>query len=364
MANTFMSVLKQVDGPIMVTGHTGFKGTWMTMLLEKLGLEVVGYSLPPTNSSLFQKLNRTGKIPEVFGDIRNEKELNSFFLSVKPKYVIHMAAQSLVIKSYVRPEETFSINVMGTINVLNASLKSGSVKTIGVVTTDKVYKNNNSGCQFVESDPLGGKDPYSASKVAAESVIEAWNNLRIKNGGPVILALRAGNVIGGGDLSENRIMPDIVRSMISGKEVAVRNPTSTRPWQHVLDPLFGYLIAILNSKNTQNNRPLAFNFGPTEPSFSVQELLEIIEGNFPGLIKINYRTSELISNLESRFLDLNSNLAKEELFWEPAWSQKDAIISTINWWQRVIRDESSASNAIHDEILKLLCFHNLQKVIS
>ena len=359
-----MSALKQVDGPIMVTGHTGFKGTWMTLLLEQLGLEVVGYSLPPTDSSLYQKLNRTGKIPEVFGDVRNEKELNGFFLDVKPKYVIHMAAQSLVIESYARPEETFDINVMGTVNVLNASSKSGSVKTIGVVTTDKVYKNNNLGRKFIESDPLEGNDPYSASKVAAESVVKAWNNLRVKDGGPIILALRAGNVIGGGDLAENRIMPDVVRSMISGEAVTARNPNSTRPWQHVLDPLFGYLLAILNSKNTQSDWPLTFNFGPIEPSLSVTELLEIVESNFSGLIKINFPATELKTNIESQYLDLNSNLAREILLWEPAWSQKEAIISTINWWQRVIRDETSALQATRDEIEKFLCFHDLKKVKS
>ena len=356
-----MSALKQVDGPIMVTGHTGFKGTWITMLLEELGFEVAGYSLLPANSSLYQKLNRTGKILERFDDIRNEKALSSFFLSVKPKYVIHMAAQSLVIESYIRPQETFEINVMGTINVINASLNSKSVKTIGIVTTDKVYKNNNSGRKFVESDPLEGNDPYSASKVATESVIKSWSNLRMKNGGPSILALRAGNVIGGGDLADNRIMPDIVRGMISGKEVVVRNQNSTRPWQHVLDPLLGYLKAIFYSANTPSDLPLAYNFGPNEQSYSVTELLQIVEKNYPGLIKVNYESEKLENSLENKFLDLDSSLAQKTLNWEPAWSQEDAILSTINWWTEVIRDENTAPMVVHQEIKKLLDFHNIKK---
>ena len=350
--------LVKENGPILITGHTGFKGTWMTLLLEKLGIPVVGYSLEPTESSLFKRLNRTGKITEVFGDIRNKNSLNAFFEQTKPKFVIHMAAQSLVLESYKRPQETFEINVIGTVNLVEAAFQSNSVQVIGVVTTDKVYKNDELNRKFVETDPLEGKDPYSASKVAAESVVRSWSNIQEISGGPKLISLRAGNVIGGGDLAENRIMPDLIRSLISEKTTEIRNPQSSRPWQHVLDPLLGYLVAMVQTLDSY--KEYAYNFGPNEDSFTVAQLVNIVERIFPDKFKFESNTDHKTQKLESKFLGLDSSLSNTSLGWQPAWSQEESIISTIDWWINVITGHSSATEQCLSDINHLLDFHKVE----
>jgi CDP-glucose 4,6-dehydratase len=246
-----LPALRALSGPVLVTGHSGFKGTWLTLLLEKLGIEVVGFSLSPEKDSLFDRASRTGAISEVFADIRDYERLNSYINSVKPSAIIHMAAQPLVLESYRLPKDTFDVNVMGTVNVLDSAFNTDSVKAVIVVTTDKVYRNDNSGLAFIESDPLEGKDPYSASKVGTEAVVAAWQQIQRTSGGPKVVAVRAGNVIGGGDWGDSRLLPDLIRSFSSGQKMTVRNPASTRPWQHVLDPLSGYistLEAVLNDE--------------------------------------------------------------------------------------------------------------------
>lgn len=362
MVRDIISNLKESGSSVLLTGHTGFKGTWMTLLLESLGIEVFGYSLPPTESSLYTRLKRADKIVEVFDDIRNKNNLNAFFSQVKPKYVIHMAAQPLVRVSYEKPIETFEINVMGTINVINAANLSDSVDTIGIVTTDKVYQNNNLGRRFVESDPLLGLDPYSASKVAAESVVKSWINIQKARGGPKLLSLRAGNVIGGGDLAHDRIIPDLVRGIASNSSVEIRNPLSTRPWQHVLDPLIGYLLGISKVSSGLVLQENALNFGPTEPSYSVEQLLIIINENFPGLIKYKLRELEIKGVEESRLLDLDSGLAAKTLGWTPAWSQRQAIIATLKWWRDTEIGALTAQKATEGDIEKLIEFHGLKGV--
>jgi CDP-glucose 4,6-dehydratase len=329
-----IATLQRIGGPVLITGHTGFKGIWMTLLLERLGLEVVGYSLPASESSLYNRIGRQGKVIEILDDIRNKNRLEDFFLITNPKFVIHMAAQPLVMQSYVNPFETFETNVMGTINVLEAAFKTDSVKVVGVVTTDKVYRNHGTGRRFVEQDHLEGNDPYSASKVATEAVIASWRNIQKVSGGPKIVSLRAGNVIGGGDFSENRIMPDIIRGLMNNNPVVIRNSNSTRPWQHVLDPLTGYLSAIIHANG--NLCSDAFNFGPTEESYSVSKLLEIIEVYFPNMIEFQLSNAPKILKFESDLLDIDSSLSQRELGWHATWSQEEAIKSTIDWWQKVL----------------------------
>jgi CDP-glucose 4,6-dehydratase len=329
MINEAIAILRESPGPILITGHTGFKGAWLSLLLEELGIKAVGYSLPPDKNSMYQRLNRRGAITEVFADINDKKKLGNFFAATRPSFVIHLAAQPLVLESYKSPFETFETNVMGTFNVIEASFHSKDVKAVGVVTTDKVYRNTNSGKRFIESDPLEGKDPYSASKVAAESVINSWSNIRELTGGPFLASLRAGNVIGGGDFASDRLMPDLVRGLISKEIVEIRNIGSTRPWQHVLDPLFGYLVAVaFSSKNASND---SFNFGPDEPSYAVSELLEIVAHNFPNRIKVKM-LSEVDPKIEAKSLDLDSSHAKKVLSWNPVWNQEQAVISTVDWW--------------------------------
>jgi CDP-glucose 4,6-dehydratase len=224
---------------------------------------------------------------------------------------------------------------MGTAHILEEALGIESVKSIGVVTTDKVYRNQNFGVRFKESDALGGKDPYSASKTATESVVQAWRHLsRLKNG-PKIVSLRAGNVIGGGDFSDSRLIPDIIRGMLKSEIVEIRNPKSTRPWQHVLDPLVGYICAI--DQSLGNDISDEYNFGPDSPSLKVAQVIEIAQGMIPNLqvaIETNYGNSEL----ESVYLDLDSERAKNELGWMPIWSQELAIKKSLEWWLRKIKD--------------------------
>ena len=208
--------LRELPGPILITGHTGFKGTWLTFLLERLNVPVIGLSLEPEKDSLFDRAKRTGVIPEAFIDIREFHAISRFISEHQPSAVIHMAAQPLVLQSYKTPRETFETNVMGTANVLDAAFKTNSVEAVVVVTTDKVYRNDNSGQSFVETDPLAGKDPYSASKVGTESVVAAWQQIAKISGGPKVISVRAGNVIGGGDWAEDRLMPDLIRGLVSG----------------------------------------------------------------------------------------------------------------------------------------------------
>jgi CDP-glucose 4,6-dehydratase len=299
----------------------------MTLLLEAVGIEVVGLSLPPEADSLYSLLGRDSKIPEFFGDIRSAEFTKSVMMKVKPSAVIHMAAEPLVIESYSHPERTFETNVMGTVNVLSAA-RENEVEIVQVITTDKVYKNLNTGKRFNEDDPLAGKDPYSASKVGTETVVSAWKQLCEVYGGTLIHSVRAGNVIGGGDLAKNRLLPDVVRSLQAGKPIEIRSLNSTRPWQHVLDPLTGYLDAL--SHNWKENKQENFNFGPSEKSLSVAEVLQIIQEKVPSFHWVENKSQS--ENLESATLDLSSEKAVTLLGWKPRLLQEKAVLKTLEWW--------------------------------
>jgi CDP-glucose 4,6-dehydratase len=328
--------LRELPGPILITGHTGFKGAWLTFLLEHLNVPVVGFSLPAAALSLYDRCNREGAIPEVFGDIRDPDVVQEVFARFNPSVVMHLAAQPLVLESYKNPVETFETNIMGTANILSAAFDTKSVEAILVTTTDKVYKNDNSSRAFIETDPLEGKDPYSASKVGTEAVIAAWQQLAKVNGGPKVVAARAGNVIGGGDWAKDRLIPDIVRNIIVNQKIAIRNPESTRPWQHVLDPIRGYVMlldALLLGEDITS-----MNFGPEGTNLSVKQVCEIALASwgaeYSGLI--NYETSHAFT--EAKFLILDSSAAKIKLGWKPFWNQQEAVIDTINWWAGTIND--------------------------
>ena len=326
--------LRELPGPIMITGHTGFKGTWLTLLLEQLEISVVGYSLPAENDSLFERSSRIGAIPEIFAEIRDLQSVKSFMDEYQPSAVIHLAAQPIVLESYKSPLDTFEINAIGTANILTAAFEMKSVKAVGVVTTDKVYRNDNFGHAFIESDPLAGKDPYSASKVGTESVVAAWQQIARVTGGPDVISLRAGNVIGGGDWATDRLIPDLVRAFITKNIVVLRNPESTRPWQHVLDPLVGYLMAI--EKMLEGGVIEALNFGPDSKSLSVRRIAEICSTTWPSQTQVDSSQGNSDEHLESLSLDLDSSLAREVLNWSPIWSQEEAVISTIKWWDSVL----------------------------
>ncbi len=343
--------LKALNGPILITGHTGFKGTWLTLLLEQMGLEVAGISLPAQENSLFKRLNRKGKISEIFTDIRDFEQTQKKISKYAPSAVIHMAAQPLVLNSYKFPRETFDTNVMGTANILDSCFKTDSVKAVVAITTDKVYKNTNSNNRFVENDSLAGKDPYSASKVGSEAVIAAWQQIAIVNGGPRVISVRAGNVIGGGDFAEDRLLPDLIRGFSANIPVSVRNPNSTRPWQHVLDPLNGYMSALAHT--LEGGREAAFNFGPTEESLAVGEVVKIAADIWGERAK-TVLDRELIESKESLTLQLNSSLANSVLGWEPTWNQKDAIVSTVQWWKKTLLENEDPLSACQADIETLL----------
>jgi len=347
--------LRELPGPLLLTGHTGFKGTWMTFLLEHLKVPVVGYSLPGEKDSLYDRAERVGAIPEVFADIREYEALEKFIDLHKPSTIIHMAAQPLVLKSYESPRETFDVNVMGTANVLDISFKRDFVKAIIVVTTDKVYRNDNSGRAFVETDPLEGKDPYSASKVGTEAVVTAWQQMAKVSGGPRVISVRAGNVIGGGDFAENRIIPDLVRGAMTGKPVEIRNPNSTRPWQHVLDPCKGYVMAL--EKSFHSSQLSNVNFGPSESSIPVIKISQIALEVLPRLKVFSSLATLDVGNVEAHTLDLNSELATHVLAWKPVWLQEIAIKKTFEWWSAYISGAKSANELCISEVNEFQAFH-------
>lgn len=318
---------------ILVTGHTGFKGSWLLMLLKRMNVRVIGMSLPPLQNSLYELAGLKGGVEEYFIDINDYFEVNKVISEVKPDFIIHLAAQALVLESYNNPVNTFKTNVVGTMNVLESARKLNSVEAVGVITTDKVYKNLGTGERYKESDSLGGSDPYSSSKVGTESVITAWRSLLNSEGCQTkLIALRAGNVVGGGDLAKNRLLPDIVRAYKQNQTLEIRNPKATRPWQHVLDPLAGYLMALRRSG--QLDFPTELNFGPNEPSLPVSEVVEIATSMWQDL-KVKYDYKNDSSRVESLLLDLDSTKSYEILKWTPHWSQRESIIETLGWWEKI-----------------------------
>jgi CDP-glucose 4,6-dehydratase len=338
--------LKKLSGPVLITGHTGFKGIWLTVLLERLGVEVVGYSLAPIKDSLYNNLNRSKVIQETYSDLRNFSDLSKFVETTKPSLVFHLAAQPLVLDSYEFPRETFEVNLMGTVNLLEACKKQDQLEAVLVATTDKVYSNNNENLKFKENSELCGKDPYSSSKVAVENALIAYSNLSNTPLTEKIVALRSGNVIGGGDVSKNRLIPDLVQAFNRSEPAVIRNPESTRPWQHVLDPLFGYLLAAESTVNRNNLK--AVNFGPTSDSMSVKNVSELAkstwgEGAFLEIEKT-------MNNLEANTLEIDSSYAQQVLEWAPKWSQEKAVIDSIKWWKDVLKNDLTYREAINRDL--------------
>ena len=354
MSGFDLKQIAKIQGPILVTGHTGFKGAWMSLLLKKLGVPVIGYSLAPAKVSLYDRAHLIGAIPEMFADIRDIDTFRKFLSTYKPSCIFHMAAQPIVLESYNSPRETFETNVMGTVNVLNAAFETDYVKAVVVITTDKVYRNDNSSSLFIESDALAGKDPYSASKVGTESAVAAWQQIQKIGGGPNVISVRAGNVIGGGDWAADRLLPDMVRAFIAGNNLVPRNPQSTRPWQHVLDPLRGYILAL--EAMLAGQQISALNFGPAGKSLSVEEVLRIGTSEWDGreLDKFDSQSIFTSSNVEASTLALDSSLAKELLGWSPNWSQEEAIKSTISWWKSYFADSKFSFEEMNGDFERIL----------
>jgi len=339
-------VSRKIKGPILITGHTGFKGTWLTLFLRKLGYDVIGYSLKPDTNSLYTLCNLQGFIPEVFGDINAHESLSKFLKIHQPEVIFHLAANALVLNSYESPLEYFRTNTLGTASLLDVASKSNSVRVIGVVTTDKVYGSDLGNSRFKEEDKLVGFDPYSESKVGAEAAVRAWNNINSSSNGAKVLSLRSGNVIGGGDLSENRLIPDIIRGYRDNTTVRIRNKNNMRPWMHVLDTLYGYYLAVINFES--HGTTSEFNFAPKDSSLKVVEVVKIAESILKPL-KISYQRKNKIVR-ESTNLNLDAARANKVLGWYPIFNQEDAVRDTLGWWLQLQLNKISPYELCNENI--------------
>ncbi|UEG49047.1 CDP-glucose 4,6-dehydratase [Ferruginibacter lapsinanis] len=325
---------------VFVTGHTGFKGAWLITWLRLMGADVKGYSLPPEDSNgLYNIVSKNIEFENVFADIRDAKRLSAEIENFQPDIIFHLAAQALVRRSYEIPSETFDVNVVGTANVLEAVKNKLPKKcTVVLITTDKVYENRELDYHYKEEDRLGGYDPYSASKAAAEIVISSFRNsfFNIKQYSlhqKAIISTRAGNVIGGGDWSKDRIIPDIVRALQQNKTIEVRNPASVRPWQHVLEPLAGYLTVAMLANENYKTVSEAYNFGPLPVDhLAVKELVEVAIKSWGSGEWAD--TSNAAQPHEAGLLKLDISKALKELKWQPKLSSSEAIEWTMTWYKQ------------------------------
>lgn len=320
---------------VLVTGHTGFKGSWLCEWLLSLGARVTGYALEPdTTPALFSQLRLDRRVQHVVADIRSVSDVRRVIVDTEPDFVFHLAAQPLVRRSYKDPVSTWETNVLGTVHVLDALRRLDKPCAAVMVTTDKCYENREWLYAYREIDPLGGHDPYSASKAAAELVVASWRNSFVSPGHPVrVASARAGNVIGGGDWAEDRIVPDAIRALMRGAPIIVRSPTATRPWQHVLEPLSGYLALAAAMATRREDRQLdsAFNIGPDDAANrTVRSLVEAVLRHWPGSW-----TSEAAPDAphEAGLLHLDSRKIQRVLGWAPAWDFAEAVRRTVTWYR-------------------------------
>jgi CDP-glucose 4,6-dehydratase len=334
---------------VLLTGHTGFKGAWLSEWLLGLGAEVTGFALaPPTDPALFVQLGLASRLRHVEADVRDIPQISRVVRETGPDFIFHLAAQSLVRESYSEPVETFTTNVMGTINLLEAARALERPCVVVVVTTDKCYHNREWLYGYREDDPLGGRDPYSASKAAAEIATAAWRSSFFGQTPVRIATGRAGNVIGGGDWARDRIVPDCIRALSVGQPIPVRNRLATRPWQHVLEPLAGYLwlaasLAASPARRDEGDASLesGFNFGPeSDSNRNVGELVDRILAHWPGGW---VDASDGSAPHEARFLHLSTDKAARLLRWRPVWAFDRTIAETVGWYRAV-------AGAAHSEV--------------
>lgn len=319
---------------VFVTGHTGFKGSWLCKMLDMLEAQVMGYSLKAnTEPNLFQTLSFEKKMSSVIGDIRDLEKINKTLKNYSPDIVLHLAAQPLVRQSYRDPIDNFSTNVMGTAHVLEVCRDLPNLKSIICVTTDKCYENNELDRAYTEDDQLGGWDPYSASKACAELVTSSWRRSFFNNSQHVgIATARAGNVIGGGDWSDERLIPDMVRAASKNQPMIIRNPAATRPWQHVLEPLTGYLILAEKLFEDPKNYSGPWNFGPNKNEvYSVDKITQLFKKTWP--IDVYIDTQNQLKMHEAKLLMLDNTKARTQLNWIPQWNIDESIQKTVQWYQ-------------------------------
>lgn len=349
------------DKRVFITGHTGFKGSWLSLWLQNCGAKVTGYSLSvPTSPSFFEVARVEEGISSVYGDVRDLERLSQIVADARPEIVIHMAAQSLVRRSYQEPVETYATNVMGTAHLLDSIRRTDTVKAVIIVTSDKCYENKEWEWGYRENDPLGGHDPYSGSKACAELVTSAFrrsffSSADVERSTASIATARAGNVIGGGDWAEDRLIPDFIRSMMKGREIVVRNPDAIRPWQHVLDPLSGYLL--LAEKLYEDGAAVAesWNFGPQEEdakpvAWIIQRMVELWGDG------ASWALDKGKNPHEARYLKLDCSKARIGLGWRPQWKLEKALEASVYWYKAYqsgdnMRDISLAQILSYQETL-------------
>ncbi|HEY5040983.1 MAG TPA: CDP-glucose 4,6-dehydratase [Verrucomicrobiae bacterium] len=351
---------------VFVTGHTGFKGSWLCEWLLQLGAEITGYSLPPeTKPALFNQLGMKSRLNHIIGDIRDLEKLKRALQKSKPDFLFHLAAQPLVRESYAKPVETFETNLMGTVNMLEALRGLKHPCSAIFITTDKCYENREHHRGYREEDCLGGHDPYSASKATAEIAISCYRRSFFKNHPVKIASVRAGNVIGGGDWATDRIVPDCIRALQKNQPIQIRNQIATRPWQHILEPLSGYLwlAALLASdlrSPTSAALESAFNFGPNrEANRTVRELVEEILKHWPGSW---IDKSDPHAVHEAKLLHLKTAKALRLLKWKPVWRFSETIKQTVIWYRAAARSPGLAPDFLRGQISEYCADAKAQKL--
>lgn len=334
--NNFYNVYK--NKTVLLIGHTGFKGSWLSIWLNELGANVVGYALEPyTPKDNFVVTGLKNKITHIIGDVRNYKKLKEAFAKYHPEFVFHLAAQPIVRKSYLNPKETYDINIGGTVNVFECCRLTDSVKVIINVTSDKCYKNKEWIWGYRENDPMGGYDPYSSSKGCSELITEAYrksffNPENYKEHGKSLSSVRAGNVIGGGDWQKDRLIPDCIKALENNEDIKIRNPEATRPWQHVLEPLSGYLLLASKMYQEPGKFSGAWNFGPNYDSIvSVRKVVSMIVEKWRGGKWLDI--SDKNEPHEANLLSLDISKARNFLNWHPRWNIQKCIEKTMEWYK-------------------------------
>ena len=345
--NFFLKSYKNLK--VLVTGSTGFKGAWLSNWLLLLGAKVVGIGLKPEKDSIiFKSLNLNRRIKQNYIDINNYEKLNDIIKKEKPDIIFHLAAQSIVSKSYQKPLETFKTNVIGSVNILE-SVRKNNIQNLVYITSDKCYLNLNKSRSYKENDILGGIDNYSSSKASAEIIFASYFQSYFKKNYLSIASARAGNVIGGGDFKKDRIVPDVIKSLKNKNNILLRNPNATRPWQHVLEPLSGYLLLghYLMHKKLKNTIVPNWNFGPYKMNCKkVKDIVQLLTSEWSGksykiVVKKNAKFHE------SKLLSLNIKKAKKELNWEPKLNLKETINLTVDWYRNYFSNNNMESITNH-----------------
>ena len=326
---------------VLVTGHTGFKGSWLCEMLIAYGAKVSGFALPAlSEDDLFQKNNLSARVEHNIGDVRDPCQIQAVVKKTRPEFIFHLAAQSLVVPSYERPVETWDVNLMGTVHLLNAVRNLAQPTVVILVTTDKVYENVSGSKPLKESDQLGGVDPYSASKAAMEIAVRSWRRAFFSTNEIRLATARAGNVIGGGDWAKGRIIPDIIRAFQSGNSIKIRSPKAVRPWQHVIEPLMGYLqLAQKIHEGDGAELQDGINFGPDAAAFcSVEDLVQRASSNLGVELTVEYENPR---HEEAECLLLDSSKARRLLGWEQTWDFAQAIDKTVEFYLGLLSNRNS-----------------------